>query len=77
MFPAGISTPALTNLTHGWEFRYGGNNRRDTVLRRIYVYVYNGQPEIRRLEDSGDVRFEGEARQTVYVLPSTGSTATS
>ena len=52
----------------------------------FYVYValslrqvcfYNRQPEIRRLEDSGDVRFEGEARQTVYVLPSTGSTATS
>ena len=35
MIPAGISTPALTNLTHGWEFRYGGNNKRDTVLRSL------------------------------------------
>ena len=40
MFPAGISTPALTNLTQGWEFRYGGNNRRDTVLRSCWKTMY-------------------------------------
>ena len=84
MFPAGISIPALTNLTQGWEFRYGGNNRRDTVLRSCWKTMYwllricslKSITDNRKL-GSGDVRFEGEVRQTVYVLPSTGSAATS